>query len=215
MKKLITEQTVIEAHKKGEKVIYYDKGAIITQAASDRAQQLGVGIEMTVEGKTAKSASRVAVHEGEGEVIAIGSDHGGYQMKEALKPFLEGNGYIIIDVGTASEEACDYPDFAYAVGMTVSSGNAARGIMIDSIGTASAMVANKIPGIRAACCFNELSARSSREHNNCNVLTLGGKCLGIELAKAITKVWLESVFSGGRHQKRLTKITDIEKKLMK
>ncbi|MBI1804063.1 MAG: ribose 5-phosphate isomerase B [Ignavibacteriae bacterium] len=147
---------------------------------------------------------------GKKEIIAIGSDHGGFALKEVLKPFVESLSYKVVDLGTYSEEACDYPDFAYAVARTVSLGEASKGIMIDAVGLASAIVANKLLGIRAACCFDEFSARSSREHNDANVLTLGGRVLGTELAKAIVKAWLETSFGGGRHQKRIEKITQIE-----
>ncbi|MBI4811216.1 MAG: ribose 5-phosphate isomerase B [Ignavibacteriales bacterium] len=149
------------------------------------------------------------------ETIAIGSDHGGFSLKEQLKPFLVSLGYNVIDLGTNSEESCDYPDFAFSVAAMVMKGSASRGIIIDTVGTASAMAANKIPGIRAACCFDEYSARSSREHNNSNIMTLGGKVIGIELARSIVKIWLETSYAGGRHQKRLDKISDIEKKFLK
>ncbi|MCI0708503.1 MAG: ribose 5-phosphate isomerase B [Ignavibacteriae bacterium] len=136
-------------------------------------------------------------------------------MKEQLKSFLLDAGYTVADVGTNSEQACDYPDFAFAVATLVSSGQAAKGIMVDGVGVASAMVANKVPGVRAANCTSEFAARSSREHNDANVLTLGGRVLGIESAKAITKVWLETWFGGGRHQARVQKISDIEKRYSK
>ncbi|MDI6802911.1 MAG: ribose 5-phosphate isomerase B [Bacteroidota bacterium] len=148
-------------------------------------------------------------------MIAIGSDHGGFSMKEQLKPFIADMGYTIKDMGTTSEEACDYPDYAFAVAKLVSSGDADRGIMIDAVGVASAMVANKLPGVRAAACQNEFAARSSREHNDANLLTLGGRIIGIELAKTIVKAWLVTEFAGGRHQKRVDKISDIDLKYRK
>lgn len=211
-KKLISEQTILDASKRGEKALNVSPGTVVTDAARDRAKQLGIRLESGTKKPVdppppSGAAPRLPGMEG---VIAIGSDHGGFQMKESLKPFIEHLGYKVVDLGTYTEEACDYPDFAYAVARMVSLGDASRGIMIDSIGIASAMVANKLRGIRAACCFDEFSARSSREHNNANVLTLGGKVLGIELAKAITSVWLDTAFGGGRHQKRLEKISDIE-----
>lgn len=211
-KKLISEQTILDASKRGEKVLHVSPGTVITDAARDRAKQLGIRLE-SGEKKPVDSPSPPGAapkRPGTDSVIAIGSDHGGFQMKESLMPFIEHLGYTIVDLGTYNGEACDYPDFAYAVARMVSLGDASRGIMIDSIGIASAIVANKLRGIRAACCFDEFSARSSREHNNANVLTLGGKVLGIELAKAITSTWLDTAFGGGRHQKRLEKISDIE-----
>lgn len=217
-KKLITEWAIVEASRRGEKVLLVDAETIVTAAAQDRARQLGVRLEK----KTREAAPQPTVSSktSEGTVkgqqtVAIGSDHGGFQLKEQLKPFLESLGYKVVDLGTYSEDACDYPEFAYAVARIVSIGDAAKGIMIDSVGSASAIVANKLPGIRAVCCSNEFSARSSREHNDANVLTLGGKVHGIELARAIVKVWLETSFAGGRHQKRVDKISDIEKRFLK
>ncbi len=217
-KKLITEWTVIEASRRGEKALLVDDGTIVTGAAQDRARQLGVRFEK----KSQEAASQPAVPSktvdgaAKGrQTVALGSDHGGFQLKEQLKPFLESLGCKVVDVGTYSEDACDFPDFAYAVARMVSVGDAAKGIMIDSVGSASAIVANKLPGIRAVCCPNEFSARSSREHNDANVLTLGGKVHGIELAKSIVKVWLETSFGGGRHQKRVDKISEIEKRFLK
>jgi len=214
---LISEQTILDAVKKSERVVFSEQGAIVTDAAKDRAKQLNVRIEISKETKSTQtlSTSKQIVPIGTNETIAIGSDHGGFALKEVLKPFLQSLGFNVLDLGANSEESCDYPDFAYAVASIISTGGASRGIMIDSVGLASAIVANKIEGIRAACCFDEYSARSSREHNNANVLTLGGKTLGAESAKSITKVWLETPFSGGRHQKRLDKISDIEKKRAK
>jgi ribose 5-phosphate isomerase B len=216
-KELITERNVLDAASRGATSISVGPGAIVTASARDRASQLGIAIETR---KPEKKGPPVAdtpgvVQPREGETIAIGSDHGGFQLKALLKPFLEGLGYTLLDVGTATEDACDYPDFAFAVAMSVASGQASRGIMIDSVGVASAMAANKVPGIRAACCPDLFTAKSSREHNNANVLTLGGKTLGTELAKAIVKEWLQTWYGGGRHEKRVQKITEIEKKYLK
>ena len=210
-RKLITEQSVVDAAKRGETSISVGDDTIVTAAAKDRAASMGIRIGRKG-GKQDSSGIPAAplAAGGKGETIALGSDHGGFQMKQQLKSSLESSGFNVVDVGTYSEEACDYPDFAYAVARLVSMGEASRGIMIDSVGIASAIVANKVAGIRAACCTDEFMARSSREHNNANILTLGGKTLGIETAKGILKKWLETPFGGGRHQKRIEKITDIE-----
>ena len=133
-------------------------------------------------------------------------------MKETLKTFITGLGYNVVDLGTYTDEPCDYPDYAYAVGRMVALRQASKGIMIDAVGNASAIVANKIRGVRAAACTDDFSARSSREHNNANVLTLGGRTIGSELAKSIVQVWLATNFGGGRHQKRIDKITEIEQR---
>ncbi|MBI4548159.1 MAG: ribose 5-phosphate isomerase B [Ignavibacteriae bacterium] len=214
-KKLLSEQTVVDAARRGEKIIQVDRETIVTIAARDRAKQLGIKlIDKNVESNSPSvPPTGVAQKSGAGEVIAIGSDHGGFALKEVLKPYLQTLGYQVVDLGTYTDESCDYPDYAYAVARTVSLGKASKGIMIDAVGTASAIVANKLRGIRAACCCDEFSARSSREHNDANVLTLGGRILGTELAKSITKIWLETNFGGGRHKRRLEKISDIEKGL--
>ncbi len=211
-KKLLSEQNIVETARRGEKTISIPSGTIVTDAARDRAKQLGIRVIVASDPPRSQmpAVPQTFAQSRKKEIVAVGSDHGGFAMKESLKPFIEGLGYKVVDLGTYTEETCDYPDFAYAVGRTVSLGEATRGIMIDAVGLASAMVANKLHGIRAACCADEFSARSSREHNNANVLTLGGRTLGTELAKAIVKAWLETSFGGGRHQRRIEKITQIE-----
>lgn len=143
--------------------------------------------------------------------VAIGSDHGGFPLKGILIPFLESQGYLVRDCGTFSAEPCDYPDFAAAVARAVAAGDCDRGIMIDSIGVASAMAANKVRGIRAAACWDLRSAASSREHNNANVLTLGGKTVPEELARELVLTWLRTPFAGGRHWPRVNKIMALER----
>lgn len=142
--------------------------------------------------------------------VAIGADHGGYSLKEVLKDFLEGKGYQVIDCGTNSTESVDYPDFAQAVAQHVAGGTAWRGIMIDGAGIGSCMAANKVPGVRAAMCYDHATAFNSREHNNANLLTLGAGLIGTSLAKQITATFLETEFGGGRHARRVDKINAIE-----
>ena len=132
-----------------------------------------------------------------------------------LMKHAESLGYSVIDLGTSSEEPCDYPDFAYAVARAVSSGEAWRGVAIDGAGIGSCIVANKVPGVRAACCHNEFVARNSREHNDANVLTLGSRVTGSEVCKEILRIWLECWFAGGRHKGRVDKIMDIERRYLK
>ncbi len=144
-------------------------------------------------------------------VVAIGADHGGFELKETLKKDLSEGGYEIIDVGTTGKEAVDYPDFAHEIARLVASGKAWRGVMIDGAGIGSCMVANKVPGVRAAMAYDYASASNSREHNDANVLTLGAGLIGVALAKQILKVWLTTDFGGGRHQKRIDKIIAVEK----
>jgi len=148
-------------------------------------------------------------------VVAIGADHGGFELKETLKKDLTDGGYEVIDVGTTGKEAVDYPDFAHEVARLVASGKAWRGVMIDGAGIGSCMVANKVPGVRAAMAYDHASASNSREHNDANVLTLGAGLIGVALAKQILKVWLTTEFGGGRHQKRIDKITAVDKQYRK
>jgi ribose 5-phosphate isomerase B len=145
------------------------------------------------------------------KTVAIGADHGGYAMKETLKAFLQAR-YTVIDCGTDSAQSVDYPDFALAVAQMVSGGRAWRGIVIDGAGIGSCMAANKVPGVRAAMCYDQATAINSREHNNANVLTLGAGLIGESLAKQIVDTWLATDFGGGRHARRVDKIMAIEKR---
>jgi ribose 5-phosphate isomerase B len=147
--------------------------------------------------------------------VALGADHGGYPMKEALKQVVAEAGYSVIDCGTNSTESVDYPDFAYAVAQLVANGQAWRGIIVDGAGIGSCMAANKVPGVRAAMCYDQATAVNSREHNNANVLTLGAGLIGPSLAAQITRTWLETEFGGGRHGRRVDKIDAIGARFMK
>jgi ribose 5-phosphate isomerase B len=149
------------------------------------------------------------------KMVAIGTDHGGYEMKEALKIYLEELGYAVTDCGTNSKDAVDYPDFALAVAREVTGGKAWRGIVIDGAGIGSCMAANKVPGIRAAMAYDYSSAMNSREHNDANVLTLGAGLIGLNQARTIVKTWLSTDFLGGRHTRRVEKIVAIEKQYLK
>lgn len=149
------------------------------------------------------------------KVVAIGADHGGFELKESLKAELSTLGFEIDDVGTNSKEAVDYPDFAHAVAQAVGSGKAWRGIVIDGAGIGSCIVANKVPGVRAGMAYDYSSAVNSREHNDTNVLTLGAGLIGVNLAKQIVKTWLTTEFAGGRHTARIDKIKSVEKKYLK
>jgi ribose 5-phosphate isomerase B len=143
--------------------------------------------------------------------VAVGSDHGGFEKKEKLKVFLKTLGYHVTDVGTDSEESVDYPDFAVKVAKKVASGECDRGIMIDGAGIGSSMACNKIKGIRAALCYNVKTVVNSREHNNANVLTLGGPMHSDEEIYEMVKTWLETRFAGGRHWPRVNKIMALER----
>jgi ribose 5-phosphate isomerase B len=146
------------------------------------------------------------------QAVAIGADHGGFPLKESLKQYLRELGHEVIDCGTSGPEAVDYPDFALAVAELVAQGRAWRGILIDGAGIGSCMAANKVPGVRAALCYDQSTAVNSREHNDANVLTLGAGLIGGNLAKQIVKTWLETPFGGGRHARRVEKIMEIERR---
>ena len=149
------------------------------------------------------------------QAVAIGADHGGYELKEALKGYVGELGYAVVDCGTNSTTAVDYPDFALAVAQLVAQGRAWRGIVVDGAGIGSCMAANKVPGVRASMCYDQATAVNSREHNDANVLTLGAGLIGPSLARQIVKAWLETPFGGGRHARRVDKIMQIERRFFK
>ena len=142
--------------------------------------------------------------------IAIGSDHAGYRLKEAVKAFLLDAGHTVEDVGTDSDASVDYPDFAAVVARSVVSGATERGILVCGTGIGMAMAANKVNGVRAASAGDLDSARLSREHNDANVLTLGARITPPDLALAIVRIFLATPFEGGRHQRRVDKIMALE-----
>jgi len=148
--------------------------------------------------------------------IALGSDHGGYQLKENLKEYLKELNVEYIDFGCENEKSVDYPDIGFKVATDVKSGKYDRGILICGTGIGMSVIANKVRGIRAALCDNEYTARCAREHNDANILALGGKVIGSGLAKEIVKVWLNTNFSQEeRHINRLNKIKQEENKIYK
>jgi ribose 5-phosphate isomerase B len=187
------------------------RDAIITplarQVALERRIRLEVAESVAVEQPAIAPAGQ--------QVVALGADHGGYTLKDALKKVVSEAGYGVIDCGTNSSAAVDYPDFAYAVARLVADGRAWRGIIVDGAGIGSCMVANKVPGVRAAMCYDQATAVNSREHNNANVLTLGAGLIGPNLARQIVETWLATEFGGGRHAKRVDKIDAIERRYIK
>lgn len=138
--------------------------------------------------------------------VLIGSDHAGFDLKTFLKEYLEKEGYSVVDVGCDSEMSCDYPGYAQNLCSRIRRGDVSRGILICGTGLGMSMAANRFEGIRAALCTTEFHARMSRAHNDSNVLVIGGRVTGRELALAILKTWLETPFEGGRHQKRIDMI---------
>jgi ribose 5-phosphate isomerase B len=179
----------------------YDAG---TQTASPGAST-GTG-DATAE-SPAKVAARVA--------IAIGADHGGFELKELIGRRLTDAGYTVHDCGTSSPDPVDYPDFAHAVARLVADGTCRWGIAVDGAGIGSCMVANKVPGVRAAACHDVASARNSREHNHANVLTLGARFIDASLAMEIVDAWLTTPWGPDRHAARVAKIGDVERRYLK
>ena len=149
------------------------------------------------------------------ETIAVGADHGGYELKQALIEHLCQQGLSIHDCGCVSTDAVDYPDFAHAVANLVGTGVCRWGIVVDGAGIGSCMAANKVPRVRAALCYDVSSARNSREHNHANVLTLGDGMIGTGLARQIVDEWLATPWGPDRHARRVAKITDIEQRYLR
>lgn len=165
---------------------------------------------------TAPQAIPQPAHPSGGErVVAIGADHGGFDLKENLRAYIPELGFDVRDMGAYSKNPVDYPEFAHAVARLVGTGKAWRGIMIDGAGIGSCIVANKVPGVRAGMAYDISSATNSREHNDTNVLTLGAGLIGVNLARQIVKTWLATEFGGGRHGPRVDKITAVEKQYLK
>ena len=210
MKTLITERHLLELEKKGIKVLIKTKDTIFTPLALDRIRSSKFSIIENEIAKTESIESLGETNSSLGKKIIIGSDHTGFRIKNILIKYLTEKTFSIYDAGTFDEKPCDYPDYAKIVARSVAFGEYDFGILIDASGIPSAIVANKFKGIRAATCFNAFSARSSRAHNNSNVIVVGAKALGEETIKLIIDEWLSTEFEGGRHQKRLDKISDIE-----
>lgn len=147
------------------------------------------------------------------KTIPIASDHGGFVLKEKLKPYLKKMGFKVEDLGTYSGKRCDYPEFAYVLAKEIASGKYNRGILICKSGIGNSIVANRLSGVRAALCYNVKAARLSREHNDSNILILGSTFVNLSQAKKILNVWLNTAFKGGRHRRRLNQIKKIEKEI--
>jgi ribose 5-phosphate isomerase B len=200
-KRVITEHDIRPASS-GD-TLRIDEGAILTPLAQDLVRERDIKIEPV----RRRAARR--------KRIALGADHGGFEMKEEVKRVLADLGHDYQDLGTHSTEAVDYPDYANLVARAVASGTCELGIMVDGAGIGSCMVANKVPGVRAAMCYDEASARNSREHNGANVLTLGGKMISNERMREIVRAWLVSELTEERHRRRVEKIKAIEREFLK
>jgi len=200
-KQVITELEIRSAVE-GD-VLRIDEDAKLTPLAEDIARERGIQIERV---RRRTSANR--------KKIALGADHGGFEMKEEIKRVLADLGHDHQDFGTNSNEAVDYPDYAHHVARAVARGSCDLGIVIDGAGIGSCMAANKVPGVRAAMCYDEASARNSREHNGANVLTLGGKMISNDRMREIVRVWLAAELTEDRHRRRVDKISAIEREYL-
>ena len=178
----------------------------LTDWAREEAERRGLRLKRAAAGAEVPTPRPPRPH------LAIASDHGGWALKQALILWLRDQGYEVSDLGPENSSPVDYPDQALRVAEAVRSGQAAMGIMIDAAGIGSAMAANKVPGIRAALCYDRATARNSREHNHANLLTLGASLISPELARDIVWTWLTTTPAGGRHQARVEKITAIEQR---
>jgi len=235
-KALVTEREIRGVAREGKKNLDVT-GAVVTPAARDLAGTLGVTLTGDVRSGRGERQARGAPPKRQATTtpipasnpspaptttsppattpkpaIALGADHGGVAMKNAIAEHLRAAGYPITDLGTNSTDAVDYPDFAVAVARAVASKKAAFGIMVDGAGIGSCMAANKVPGVRAAMCYDVTTAGNAREHNGANVLTLGGGLLGTRLALAVVDTFLSTPFAGGRHAKRVEKIDALDKR---
>ena len=216
MKPLITAADLECVPQNGELAITED--TLITLLAREEAERRGITFRIASAREpepNASAATSESSSEKSARVVAIGADHGGFELKQQLKEHLRDWGYQVLDLGTNSAEAVDYPDFAEAVGNAVARGEAWLGIVLDRAGIGSSIAANKVPGVRAALCYDRATARNSREHNDANVLTLGAKLIAPEAAREIVALWLSTPFAGGRHQRRVDKIRTIEERSAK
>jgi len=215
-RRVITEADVREAAKTG-RALAVPPGAVVTPSARDLARSLGMPLTEAEGTATQTHGRAVAQKHGSTDapthgrrVVALGADHGGFSLKEQLKGPLAELGYEVLDLGTGNTEAVDYPDLAVAVARAVVQGHAWRGIMIDGAGIGSSMAANKVRGVRAALCHDLTTAQNAREHNDANVLTLGGTLIGTRLAVDIVRTFLATEFGGGRHARRVDKINSLD-----
>ncbi len=215
-KKLISETTVRQALRRGEALVI-GPGDIVTPSARDLIRSSNIPLQSASDSvvKSAHLPLQTRIHRKESEVfagrktIAIGSDHGGFPMKELIREYVVSLGFDVVDYGCDSPERTDYPIYAAAVAKAVAKGSAFRGIIVDGAGIGSAITANKFKGIRAAMAYDTLTANNCREHNDANVLSLGGLLLGVTTVKEIVKIFLTTEYDR-RHQNRIDMIESIE-----
>jgi ribose 5-phosphate isomerase B len=216
MKPILTASDLERVPDGGEVAVTQE--TLITPLARDEAERRGIKFRTGSSHEPEFPSGALGGSDGSKEaarVVAIGADHGGFELKEQLKGYLRDWGYKFLDLGTDSTAAVDYPDFAEAVANAVARGDAWLGVVVDSAGIGSSIAANKVAGVRAALCYDRATARNSREHNDANVLSLGAKLMSPEAAREILAIWLSAAFAGGRHQRRVDKIRGIEERWAK
>jgi ribose 5-phosphate isomerase B len=216
MKPVLTAADLERVPDGGEVAITQE--TLITPLARDEAERRGITFRIVSTPERESSGDALgspASPENRIRIVAIGADHGGFELKEQLKAHLRDWGYKFLDLGTDSTAAVDYPDFAEAVANAVVRGDAWLGVAIDSAGIGSSIAANKVAGARAALCYDRAAARHSREHNDANVLSLGAQLISPDAAREILAIWLATPFAGGRHQRRVDKIRSIEERGIK
>lgn len=213
MKRLITERDVLDACKQRRTKLILPPDGIITPAAADAARHRKIEIVRGVSPSGDAELLKSHPNSAQPGKVVLGSDHGGFELKTELVSYVEELGYRTEDVGTFSaDDAVDYPDYAHLVAQRVARDETVVGIIVDGAGIGSAMAANKVPGVRAAACYDPYTARNSREHNFANVLTLGSRVIGIDIARQIVQTWLETEYGAERHARRVAKIMEIEQK---
>jgi len=210
-RKLITEKDIQNLLLTGKRTLEITGNEIITPAAKDKINESLIKTVKVNFPSTKDNSNKLTGNFSTYKKVAIGSDHTGFSTKKIIKKFFEDKGYDITDLGTFDESSCDYPDFAIKVAKHIQQRQSHFGVLLDATGIPSAITANKIKGIRAATCYSEFSAKSAREHNNANIIVMGAKTLGEETIKSILETFINSNFLGERHQRRLDKITQLEK----
>lgn len=213
---LVTERIVREAARLGRTVLEISPDTLVTPLARDTARELGLTLTATRASDPTPSSCgcSASTPPAPPRSLAVGCDHAGFAQKEALVAHARALGWTVLDLGTDSDTPVDYPDFAFAVARAVALGQAALGLVLDGVGVGSAMVANKVPGVRAACCAQEFAAFNARAHNDANVLTLGTRSVGVETNRRILETFLQTPFEGGRHAARVAKIRDVEARFL-
>ena len=214
MPRLVSERTVLDALAAGQSTLEVPADTLVTALARDTAKAQGLTFVTGSGGSAPTPADPVRPPSAPVKTLAVGCDHGGFDIKDALVAHATSLGWTVTDVGTHSTDSVDYPDFAYAVARLVHLGRVQYGLMIDGVGVGSAMVANKVPGVRAALCPDVFSAYNAKAHNDANVLTLGSRTMGVEVCKRILAEFLAVPFEGGRHAKRVAKILDVEARFL-